>query len=170
MTDTDGPVLREEREADAAALDALIAAAFAPMPFSSGTEAAIVAALRREGAVTLALVAERAGALLGHAVFSPAMAAGRAAGWQALGPVAVLPGWQRRGIGSLLIREGLARTAAAGSKGCIVLGDPAYYGRFGFRVAPQLAPPGVPGGFFMVLPFEGPAPDTPLAFHPAFGD
>ncbi len=170
MDGPDGLILREERDADAATVRALIAAAFAPMPFSRGTEGAIVAALRREGAVALALVAERAGELLGQAVFSPATVGGKPTGWHALGPVAVAPGWQRRGIGGRLIRNGLERMAAAGSEGCIVLGDPDYYRRFGFRVAPEFAPPGVPREFFMVLPFGERMPDGAVAFHPAFED
>ncbi len=107
-------------------------------------------ALRAAGAVIASLVAEAEGEVVGHILFSPATLAshsdeeegeGQAAGATtiaALGPMAVLPNWQRRGVGGQLIRAGLEACRAAGYDLCIVLGHPAYYPRFGFRPAAPL--------------------------------
>jgi putative acetyltransferase len=160
--------IRDETPSDAAAVAALIGAAFAPMPFAAGDEAALPALLREAGAVTLALVAERDGELVGQALFSAASVGGRPSAWHTLGPVAVAPGRQRQGIGSRMIVEGISRLRVAGAAGCIVLGDIGYYGRFGFRPAPGLAPPGEPAEFFMALPFGGELPAAAFGFHPAF--
>ena len=162
--------IREPRDADGAAVEALIAAAFDPMPFSNGTEPTLPEALRRSGAAVVELVAERAGTILGQVVFSPVTLGGRPSRWHALGPVAVSPPVQRQGLGSRLIREGLARLRATGSEGCIVLGSPAYYPRFGFRPAPELAGEGTPAEFLMALSFGATWPDGVVAFHPAFGE
>ncbi len=168
MAGSGDTTIREERAADHAAVEALVAAAFAPMPFSHGTEAALVRALREAGAAPLALVAEREGRVVGHVVFSPAALGGRPSGWLALGPLSAAPGLQRRGIGSALVLEGLRRLQAAGAEGCIVEGDPGYYRRFGFAPAPDLAPLGAPAEFVMALPFGGPLPAARFAYHPAF--
>ena len=86
------------------------------------------------GELTVSLVAETDG-LVGHVAFSPVLIADGSAGWYGLAPVAVLPEWQRRGVGAALIRRGLAILGARGAAGCVVLGDPAYYGRFGYNHA-----------------------------------
>lgn len=136
------------------------------MPYASGNEQDLVDALRRDGGLALSLVAtEPDGAMIGHIAFSPASAGD----WYALGPVSVDPARQRRGVGRLLIEEGLRRLVARGAAGCILVGNPALYGRFGFAVRPTLAPAGVPAAFFMVLPLAGSLPAAPIAFHPLFG-
>ncbi len=166
--DTSDIAVREERPSDAALVAALIAAAFTPMPFASGTEAALPGLLRAAGAVTLALVAELGGDIVGQVLFSTASVGGQPSAWHTLGPVAVAPGVQRQGISSRLIMEGMSRLRVAGAAGCIVLGDPGYYGRFGFQPAPALVPPGEPPEFFMVLPFTGNLPAAAFGFHAAF--
>src|SRR5690606_20299677 len=112
---------------------ALTAAAFAGVPYASGTEPAIIAALRAAGALRLSLVAAEGQELLGHVAFSPVIIGGRDRGWLGLGPLSVRPDRQRRGIGSALVRTGLERLRRDGAGGCVLLGDPAYYRRFGFR-------------------------------------
>lgn len=170
MPDDTLPVtLREGRPSDQAAVGALTDAAFAPMPFSDGREGAIAGALRTAGAAGVALVAERDGAVAGQVLPSPATVGGRPSSWFALGPVAVAREVQRRGIGRRLIVEGLQRVRALGAEGCIVLGDPGYYARFGFAAAPALAPPGVPAQLFMALPFVSALPSEPFGFHPTLG-
>lgn len=162
--------IRPEIHADAEAIGALVTAAFLTAEHSSGTEAAIVAALRAAGALTVSLVAEDgAGSLLGYAAFSPVAIAGHDRGWYGLGPVAVAPASQRAGVGSLLIRAGLDRLKALGAQGCVVLGDPAYYGRFGFRADPRLTYGGVPPVYFQALAFSGDLPQGQVAYHAAFG-
>ncbi len=162
--------IRDERLADHRAVSALIAEAFAPMPFSDGTEATLPAALRAAGAVTLALVAEQMGVVVGHVLFSPARVGGHPSAWHTLGPIAVAPGLQRRGIGSRLILDGLRQLRATGAAGCIVEGDPGYYRRFGFEPAPALAPAEASAEFFMALSFGGDLPAARFGYHPAFGD
>src|SRR5690606_18603384 len=114
------------------AIHTLVAAAFDGHPHSDGSEPAIVDRLRADGDLTISLVAEDGGEIVGHIAFSPVTISDGNEGWFGLGPVAVAPQRQREGIGAALIEHGLALLRERGSAGCVVLGDPAYYGRFGF--------------------------------------
>lgn len=160
--------LRDEASGDAEAIAALTRAAFEHHPHSRQTEAFIVAALRRDGALTLSLVAEVDGRVVGHVAFSPVRVSDGSAGWYGLGPVSVAPELQRQGIGSALIRQGLQRLRALGAQGCVLVGEPGYYGRFGFRADPALQLPGVPAEYFMSLPWSAARAGGTVAFHPAF--
>lgn len=166
---TAGPALRLEGPADPPRIRSLTQAAFAGAPHSSGTEAAIVDALRATGALSLSLVAELEGAVVGHVAFSPVRIEGVDLGWLGLGPVSVAPSAQRRGIGTALVEAGLARIRADGAAGCVVLGDPAFYRRFGFTADPALRYGDVPPAYFQSQRFRGPAPRGAVAYHPAFG-
>lgn len=159
--------IRSESEADHAAIGAVIEAAFAQVPHASGTEARIVEALRRDGALTVSLVADIDGRIAGHVAASPVTIDG-AEGWHGLGPVAVAPQDQGHGVGSALVQAALAELRAAGSQGCVVLGDPGYYTRFGFGTVPGLSYPGAPAEYFMALAFGEAAPRGSVAYHPAF--
>lgn len=160
--------IRPETAADAPAIAALTTAAFAGAPHASGTEAAIVAALRAAGALSLSLVAVEAGRIIGHVAFSPVRIDGRDRGWFGLGPISVAPDRQGRGIGAALIREGLARLRECGAGGCVLLGDPGYYTRFGFVADPGLRLPEVPPHYFLRLVLAGPPPVGSVAYHPGF--
>lgn len=160
--------IRGETAADAAAIRRITEAAFATAAHSSGTEAAIVEGLRAAGALTVSLVAEDAAGPVGHVAFSPVTVDGHAAGWFGLGPLSVLPDAQRAGVGSALVRAGLARLPALGGRGCVVVGDPAFYRRFGFAADPGLRLEGVPAEYFQRLVLAGPAPRGTVAYHPAF--
>ncbi|MGC1302238.1 MAG: N-acetyltransferase, partial [Caulobacteraceae bacterium] len=85
-----------------------------------------------------------------------------------LGPVSVRPDRQRTGIGSAVIRDGLRRLRGMGAQGCVVFGDPGYYGRFGFISDPGLRYPGAPDGYFLRLSFTQDAPGGEVAYHPGF--
>lgn len=161
--------IREETPADHAAIHAITARAFAPMPFADGDEADLIGVLRQVGALVLSLVAEQDGACVGQVTFSPAYPSDGGHGWFALGPVAVQPELQGRGIGAMLIREGLARLRSAQARGCILVGNPAYYERFGFRPAPDQCPADQPAEVFQLLAFAADPPAGPIGFHPAFG-
>ena len=162
-------LIREAREVDTGAIDRITRAAFASAEHSDGTEAAIVDALRQAGALTCSLVAEQDGAIVGHVAFSPVRIGGEDLGWHGLGPVSVDPAHQRQGVGDQLIREGLARLRQAGSAGCVVLGEPAYYDRFGFKADTRLTYAGPPAEYFQSLVFSGSMPVGAVTYHPAFG-
>jgi putative acetyltransferase len=125
-------------------------------------------ALRAAGALTISLVAEAGGKVVGHIAFSPATIADGSLNWYGLGPISVLPAYQQQGIGKALMREGLLRLKAVGAKGCVLAGDPGYYERFGFRSFPVLIHEGVPPENFLVLPFGKHEPRGVVEFHPGF--
>ena len=104
----------------------------------------IINALRAAGALTISLVAEVGGKVVGHIAFSPVTISDGSHDWYGVGPVSVLPEFQKQGIGKSLIQEGLSLLKAAGAKGCVLVGDPRYYERFGFRNLPDLILDGVP--------------------------
>ena len=161
-------VIRPETAADADAITELTVAAFATLEISDHTEQFIVAALRAAGALTLSLVAEVEGRVVGHIAFSPVVISDGTPDWYGLGPVSVLPGYQRQGIGKTLISEGLARLKAMHARGCCLVGHPDYYPKFGFRNVAGLGVDGVPPGAFFALAFEGRMPQGSVSFHPAF--
>jgi putative acetyltransferase len=127
------PTIRSERPTDAAAVHAVHVAAF-----PTDAEARLVELLRRSGKARVSLVAEVDGQIVGHILFSPVTVNGQAiAAALGLAPVAVVPAYQRQGIGGELIRAGLR---ACGEFDCgfvVLLGHPAYYPRFGFQRASQ---------------------------------
>ncbi len=161
--------IRSERSDDAAAIGRVVRTAFLGMPFAAGDEAELVEALRARGALSVSLVAECEGTIVGQVAFSPANTSDGTAGWYALGPLAVLPTHQRGGIGSALVHAGLEAISELEARGCILTGNPSYYRRFGFALSPQSAPAGEPSEFFMVKLLRGQLPDGPIRFHEAFG-
>lgn len=162
--------IRDETPSDPAAIAALTTLAFATAAHSSGTEAAIVDALRDEaGVLTLSLVAVSGGELVGHVAFSPITVGAAAAGWYGLGPVSVRPERQRQGIGSALIQTGLERLRQRGAAGCILVGDGNYYRRFGFENDPAIHHEGVPPEYLLALRFGEECSSGAVRFHAAFG-
>lgn len=162
-------LLRPERPSDVEAIASLTTAAFLNAPHASHTEALIVNALRRAGALSVSLVAEQGGALVGHVATSPVLVSDGTPGWHGLGPISVLPAWQGQGIGSALMHAALQALRDQGAAGCMLVGDPGYYRRFGFRHEAPLVYPGIPPEYFMVLPFNGALPQGTVRFHEAFG-
>jgi putative acetyltransferase len=160
--------IRTETLADAEAIEALTARAFEDAAHTSHTEQYIVNALREAGALSLSLVAEDGGSLVGHVALSPVSLSDGSPGWFGLGPLSVLPEFQRRGIGSALMREALERLRRRGAIGCVVLGDPRYYGRFGFTADPRLTLEGVPPEYFQAVRFVACAAEGRVDYHPAF--
>lgn len=162
-------VIRPEIAADAPAIHDLIGVAFRDLAYSDGTEAGIVDALRTDAALTLSLVAVEDTVIVGHSAFSPVAIEGTASGWFGLGPVAVRRENRRRGIGRQLIEAGLDELRTRDARGCVVLGDPAYYARFGFAPDPALFFAGAPSAYFQCLRFRGEQPAGEVRYHPAFG-
>jgi putative acetyltransferase len=109
--------------------------------------------LQKANALTVSLVAEAVGKIVAHIAISPVSISDRSTGWFGLDPVPVLPGYQRQGIGSRLIKQALSALKNKGASGCVVLGDPAYYGHAGFKVRPGLVLPWVPAEYFQALCF-----------------
>ncbi|WP_342238947.1 GNAT family N-acetyltransferase [Inquilinus sp. OTU3971] len=161
-------MIRDQQPEDDAAVRQLVEDAFRGRPYSDGTEAPIVEALRAAGALTVALVAEEDGEILGQVAFSPVAINGTARDWYGLGPVAVRPDRQGQGIGQALIRAGLDRIRALGAQGCVLAGAAGYYRRFGFAADPRLRSPGIPPEHFLVLPFGAQVPSGTVEFHEAF--
>jgi predicted N-acetyltransferase YhbS len=161
-------VIRPESPGDVETIHALTAAAFQHAPHSSHTEHLIVDALRAAERLTLSLVDERDGELIGHVAVSPVEVSDGTRDWFGLGPISVLPTRQRQGVGSGLMRAALLRLREQGAGGCVLLGDPAYYGRFGFRAELGLLLPGVPPEYFQALAFHGAVPHGAVTYHEAF--
>lgn len=160
--------LRSEQPGDIEAIDTLTRAAFLEAPHTDHTEHLIVAALRDAGALTLSLVAEEGGRLVGHVAISPVTLSDGTGSWYGLGPISVLLERHGQGIGSRLMRQGLGDLEALGAAGCVVLGDPGYYGRFGFVPVAGLTLPGVPPDYFQALAFAGDFPRGEVSYHPGF--
>ncbi|MBX3609681.1 MAG: N-acetyltransferase [Hydrogenophaga sp.] len=160
--------IRFERPVDVDAIHALTASAFRDAPHSGQTEPFIVDGLRNDHALTLSMVADDSGELVGHVAVSPVRLGDGNARWYGLGPVSVAPDRQGEGLGSRLVRAALTRLKEDGAAGCVVLGEPAYYARFGFRVGLGPVLPGVPPAYFMALPFGQAVPAGEVSYHPAF--
>jgi putative acetyltransferase len=134
--------------------------------FPTGAEAGLVDALRATRRLTVSLVAVEGGrglgrgGIVGHIGFSP-VSAGGTGGGVGLAPLAVVPAYRRGGIGASLVREGLAACAAMGYRFVVVLGEPRYYGRFGFVPARSwgLRDPYGGGDAFQVLALQPGSPD-----------
>ncbi len=161
-------LIRAETDADVQAIHDVTIAAFRDLEVSHHTEQFIVAALRAAQALTLSLVAEVDGRVVGHIAFSPVALSDGTPGWYGLGPVSVLPEYQRQGIGKALMREGLSRLKQTNARGCCLVGHPDYYRRFGFQNPPGLVVEGVPAEVFFALAFDGPTPQGTVLFHDAF--
>lgn len=162
------PVIRPETAGDQVAIHDITKRAFAPMPYSDGDEPDLIDLLRDAGALAISLVAELDGAVIGQVTFTEALAADGSQGWYALGPVAVEPELQSQRIGAQLIEAGLDRLRARDAAGCVLVGNPAYYSRFGFQPFPHLCPEGEPAEYFQILPLRVRQPDTVVGFHPLF--
>ena len=160
-------IIRPEQTQDITVIFNLTQRAFEQAEHSSHTEQFIVNALRAAGHLSISLVAELDSQIVGHIAFSPVQLSSGAAHWYGLGPVSVLPEWQQQGIGSQLIEKGLyqLRQYAAG---CVVLGEPAYYQRFGFQAVPGLLLEGVPPEYFQALLFQGEMPLAQVKYSDAF--
>jgi putative acetyltransferase len=160
--------IRIETEADVGAITDVTAAAFRTLEISNHTEQFIIMALRTAKALSVSLVAEADGCVVGHIAFSRVVVSDGSRDWYGLGPVSVLPEYQRQGIGRALVQEGLARLKEMNAQGCCLVGHPEYYKQFGFENMPRLVVEGVPQEFFFALPFGGQRPQGTVTFHDAF--
>lgn len=160
--------IRTEQARDVSSIRSVTEAAFAAATHASGTEAQIVEGLRAAGVLSISLVAECNGEVIGHVAVSPVHISDGSKGWFGFGPVSVLPEYQRQGIGTSLMRSALDALKSGGAQGCVLVGDPAYYKRFGFNTAPDLTLPNVPPEYFQALKFGPSFPVGSVTFHEAF--
>ena len=131
-------IIRNETVTDIEAIAEVTIAAFRTLPISNHTEQFIINALRAAAALTISLVADIDGRVIGHIAFSPVTISDGVIGWYGLGPVSVLPEYQKQGIGRSLINKGLSLLKELGGQGCALVGHPNYYKRLGFQNYPEL--------------------------------
>jgi putative acetyltransferase len=163
-------LIRSEEHGDSAAVHGVNEAAF-----DTAAEADLVDILREQARPVISLVAESGGAIVGHIMFSPVTLPGHPTlRLMGLGPMAVAPALQRRGIGSALVRAGLERCRQIGSGAVVVLGHPEYYPRFGFLSSTRFGIDcefDVPSEVFMAMELEDGrlrGVSGRIEYHPAF--
>ena len=161
-------VIRNETDADIGAITEVTVAAFKTLEISNHTEQFIIEALRAAKALTVSLVAEVDGHVIGHIAFSPVNISDGTQNWYGLGPVSVLPEYQRKGIGKSLIKEGLSQLKELNAQGCCLVGHPDYYKKLGFKNMSGLIHEGVPHEVFLALSFDGHIPQGTVIFHEGF--
>ena len=163
--------IRRERDGDEAAIAQVITTAFAATEWSDGSEAGIVGRLRDDLELEASYVAVTpSGAIVGHIAFSPVAIDGHQGAWYGLAPLAVLPDWQRRGIGTALVEAGLEDLRRIDAAGCVVLGEPRHYSRCGFAHDPALTYPGaLAPEHFQRLVLRGDPPTGVVSYSAAFG-
>ena len=113
-------------------------------------------------------MAEQDGEIVGHVAFSPVRIGAASPGWFGLGLVSVLPDYQGKGVGGALIRRGLDLLRANNAAGCVVLGEPGYYTRFGYQADAEVVFEGVPPEYFMTQAFKDDQPLGSVTYHAAF--
>ncbi|WP_368678740.1 GNAT family N-acetyltransferase [Acinetobacter lactucae] len=161
-------IVRDEEITDIEAIEELTKAAFQNAEHTSHTEHFIVNSLRTHGQLTISLVAIEDGSIIGHVAISPVEMSSGEIGWYGLGPISVHPDKQGCGIGSLLMNKSLQKLKQLGAQGCVLLGEPSYYSRFGFKNYPELVLPNVPSEYFQAVTFSGNIPKANVKYHEAF--
>lgn len=160
--------IRKEVLTDIAAIEAVTIAAFQNAAHTSHTEQFIVAALREAGQLSVSLVADDSGAVIGHVAVSPVTISGGTVGWFGLGPISVAPAYQGLGVGTQLMEQAIAELRVIGASGCVLLGEPGYYSRFGFKAEPSLVLPEVPPEYFQAVLLSGSLPSGVVSYHESF--
>ena len=160
--------IRKEKPEDIEQIHDLTVAAFLDAEHADHTEQFIVKALRDSGALAISLVAEEDSQIIGHVALSPVTISDGASDWYGLGPISVLPNKQGKGIGSQLMDEAISELRSLGANGCVLLGDPGYYFRFGFKPRDGIVLPDVPAEYFQVLLLAGTYPQGTVSYHESF--
>ena len=160
--------IRHETPADVRKIRSTVTAAFRDAEHAGGNEAQIIDSLREASALSVSLVADDGDEVVGHVAFSPVQMSSGDINWYGLGPVSVIPSKQRQGIAERLIRAGLQQIKELGARGCVVLGDPDYYCRFGFKSDPDLHFADVPPEYFQRLVMDGEPPKGFVSYDPSF--
>lgn len=161
-------IIRNEAESDYRAIFDATKAAFENHPYSNNTEQFIINALRAANVLTVSLVAEIDGKLVGHIAFSPVTFSDGSENWYGLGPISVLPDCQKQGIGTKLVEKGLSALKDLKAAGCVLVGDPDFYKRLGFTNPEGLQHEGVPRENLLTISFCNSIPSGIVEFHQAF--
>ncbi|UCD58354.1 MAG: N-acetyltransferase [Candidatus Hydrogenedentota bacterium] len=160
--------VRPEQPGDVEAISRITELAFRSCPYGNHTEQYIIEELRRSDALSISLVAEVDTQIVGHIAFSPVEISDGSKNWYALGPVSVTPKSQGQGIGKALINTGLDVLRTLEAEGCVLVGEPSFYTRFGFRNCPNLTFDGVPQGYVQSFSFGKHSASGRVIHHPAF--
>jgi putative acetyltransferase len=160
--------LRNEQADDIENIFNLTQLAFLNAAHTDHTEHLIVNALREANQLTISVVAELDQQIIGHVAISPVEISSGAQHWYGLGPISVAPEYQHQGVGKALIQQSLQQLKQLGAAGCVVLGDPTYYSKFGFQPHESLILEGVPAEYFQALSFDQSIPQGTVKYHPAF--
>ncbi|MCG7530672.1 N-acetyltransferase [Psychrobium sp. MM17-31] len=160
--------IRKEHPNDIQAIHDVTVSAFLNAPHTGHTEQFIVKALREARVLSISLVAEVESQIVGHIALSPVTISDGSMDWYGLGPISVIPEYQGKGVGSVLMKEAIAALKALNANGCVLLGDHNYYKRFGFAPKDGLILPEVPAEYFQALVLQGELPKGNVAYHDAF--
>lgn len=160
--------LRAEHPDDEPSISRVIELAFENHPYSDHTEARIVERLRAAKALAVSLVAVECSEVVGHVACSPVSIGGVDSAWFGLGPLAVRPDLQGRGIGSALVRASIDLLKATNAEGICLVGEPSYYQRFGLQACADWSYPGLPATHFLVLLLRPPTQTGVVRYHQAF--
>ncbi|OHB73934.1 MAG: GNAT family N-acetyltransferase [Planctomycetes bacterium RBG_16_55_9] len=161
--------IRPEQPGDAEDISRITELAFRTCPYGNHTEQFIIEELRRSNALSVSLVAEVDKQIVGHVAFSPVEISDGSKKWYALGPVSVAPEFQGQGIGKAIINAGLDALRRLEADGCVLVGEPDFYARFGFRSRPNLIMEGVPQKYVQSLNFRKRSASGKITHHAAFG-
>jgi len=160
--------IRLEKKSDIQSIHAITEAAFLDAPHTDHTEHFIVDSLRESGELTISLIAEDSNKIVGHVALSPVTISDGSSGWYGLGPISVTPNQQGKGIGSELMYAAIAELKKLNANGCVLLGDPNYYTRFGFEPMNDLILPDVPPEYFQVISLQNERPTGTVKYHESF--
>jgi predicted N-acetyltransferase YhbS len=161
-------IIRSEKPSDIEAIAEVTKAAFEDHSLCLQTEHFIIDDLRAADALTISIVIEIDGRIVGHIAFSPVTISDGTTNWHGLGPVSVLPEYQGRRIGTALVSRGIAMLMSMRSKGIVLAGLPTYFNRFGFSAHSQLILEGTPPEIFLAKSLVGRVPSGKVEFHQAF--
>ena len=160
--------IRLEKASDIQCIHRITVAAFLDAPHADHTEQFVVKALRDSGALTISLVAENSTQTVGHVAVSPVSISDGSSDWYGLGPISVIPNEQGKGIGSKLMNTVIAELKNLKANGCVLLGNPNFYHRFGFEPIDGLVLQDVPPEYFQALLLQGIRPKGTVTYHKSF--
>jgi len=161
-------IVRNERPEDVDHIRDLTEMAFRDRRYSCKREHFLIDDLRAANALTVSLVALTESTIIGHVALSPVSMTGASGPWFGLGPISVLPAWQRKGVGTAMMKEALSRLTQQQAAGCILVGDPRFYKRFSFAHDSSIIAENEPLEYTMILRLSVNSDHGIARFHDAF--